>query len=67
MSLISWGIQIYFPLSSKLCLCMLDPERYSSFNKMEKIDPNNVQQNIYEVEKISAKIENVIFPKQFTG
>jgi len=59
--LISWGIQIYFPLSSSLCLCMLDPERYSSFKKIEKIDPENVQQNINKVEKMSIKIEDVIF------
>jgi len=59
--LISWGIQIYFPLSSSLCLCMLDPERYVSFKKIEKVDPKDVQQNINKVEKMSIKIEDVIF------
>ncbi|MGZ7135095.1 MAG: DUF4238 domain-containing protein [Methanobacterium sp.] len=61
LGLISWGIQIYFPLNNKLCLCMLDPERYSSFNNIEKIDPEYVPQNIYEVKKVSIKVEDVIF------
>lgn len=61
MGIISWGIQFYFPLSTRLCLCMLDPERYSSFNKMEKIDPDNIQQNIFEVEKMSITMEDVLF------
>ena len=61
LGLISWGIQIYFPLSSKLCLCMLDPERYSSFKKIEKIDQEHILSNIYKVEKVSINIEDIMF------
>lgn len=62
MGLLSKGMQIYFPLSDKLCLCMLDPEIYKSYNKMEKIDPLDVKLNILHVDKVDIDcIMDIIF------
>ena len=36
MGLISTGMQIYLPLSTKLCLCILDPEIYNFIIKWKK-------------------------------
>ena len=55
MGIDSWGIQIYFPLNTKLCLCLLDPERYKTFNKREKVEPQDIKQNINKSEKCLIK------------
>lgn len=46
-----WGIQIYFPLNTKLCLCLLDPERYREYNNLEKVKSQDIKQNIKNAEK----------------
>ncbi len=62
MGLIFHGMQVYFPLSNKLCLCMLDPFIYRSYNKMERIDPLYVRLNILQVDKVFINcIIDVIF------
>lgn len=62
MGFLSRGIQTYFPLSTKLCLCILDPEIYKTYNKMEKIDPMFLELHKMQVDKINIYcIMDVIF------
>lgn len=62
MGLLSEGMQLYFPLSTKLCLCMLDPEIYRTYNKMEKIDPIYLELHKMKVDKVEINcIMDVIF------
>lgn len=39
-------IHVFFPLSPKLCLCLLDPFNYSNYSVEKKFDENNVEENI---------------------
>ncbi|AXV37990.1 MAG: hypothetical protein CIT01_07150 [Methanobacterium sp. BRmetb2] len=58
----SWGIQIYFPLNTKLCLCLLDPERYRTYNNLEKVKFKDINQNIKNAEKsIIEDIDEIEF------
>lgn len=62
MGLLSMGIQIYFPLSTKLCLCMLDPEIYRTYNEMERIDLLSIKLNIMQVDTVFINcIMDVLF------
>jgi len=54
LGLRSPGIQLYFPLSPKLCLCLLDPKRYVTYNKMRTVEKehqftNNMKIDTYVV------------------
>lgn len=62
MGFLSRGMQVYFPLSTKLCLCILDPEIYRTYNKMEKIDPLYLELHKMKVDKVDINcIMDVIF------
>lgn len=53
----SKGIKLFFPLTSKIGLCLLDPEYYKSITQFQKIKSSNINHNILEVEKYHMKLD----------
>lgn len=58
----SEGIQMYFPLNTKLCLCLLDPQKYRTYNNLEKVKAQEIPLNIQRAEKYQIKnIDDIEF------
>lgn len=59
---ISSGTKLYFPISTELCLCLLDPEIYRSYIRLERIDPYYTLLNVMKAEKyLITDISHVLF------
>lgn len=61
LGFMSAGIQLYFPLSPKLCLCLLDPKIYRNYKKMEYVHPYYIQLNTMKSEIYQAELMDVLF------
>lgn len=61
LGLSSPGIQLFFPLSPKLCLCLLDPKRYITYNKMRYGEKEHHFKDYIEVDVYAVNLRDIAF------